>query len=255
MDIARVKASLERSQSVGFDIHERRLGKYQLVVPMLHEDGDMVDVYLQESPRGEGYIRVCDFGLTLMRLSYTYDINTDTKRRIFESILINNGVENDGGNLYLDTSLDMLREGILQFVGCAQKVCNMRYWGREVIRSAFYDDLKAYVTSDLAQFEPTADKYPIPDYPISVDWQLTHNNRDFYVFGVRGNNKAKVVTIALLEFQKASLPFMSLVVHEDMEELGTKERYYLTNNADTQYPALNEFRDKAASDISRFAII
>ena len=41
--------------------------------------------------------------MTLMRLSYTYDINTDTKRRIFESILINNGVENDNGNLYLDT--------------------------------------------------------------------------------------------------------------------------------------------------------
>ena len=148
----------------------------------------------------------------------------------------------------------MLHEGILQFVGCAQKVCNMRYWGREVIRSAFYDDLKAYITSDLAQFEPIADQYPIPDYPISVDWQLTHNNRDFYVFGVRGNNKAKVVTIALLEFQKANLPFMSLVVHEDMEELGTKERYYLTNNADTQYPALNEFQDRATSDIGRFAV-
>ena len=83
--------------------------------------------------------------------------------------------------------------------------------------------MKAYITSDLAQFDPVAEQYPIPDYPISVDWQLTHNNRNFYVFGVRGNNKAKIVTIALLEFQKANLPFMSLVVHEDMEELGTKE--------------------------------
>ena len=30
----------------------------------------MVDIYLQESPRGEAYIRICDLGMALMRLSY-----------------------------------------------------------------------------------------------------------------------------------------------------------------------------------------
>ena len=55
----------------------------------------MVDIYLQDSPMGERYIRISDFGMALMRLSYTYDVNTDARRRIFESILINNGVFND----------------------------------------------------------------------------------------------------------------------------------------------------------------
>ena len=70
---------------------------------------------------------------------------------------------------------------------------------------------------------------------------------------MRGNDKAKSVAIALLEIQKAQLPFISLVVHEDMEELGRRERLYLTSNADTQYPTMNEFRDKAKSDIPRLA--
>ena len=41
----------------------------ELIVPICHEDGtigffeDMVDIYLQESPRGEAYIRICDFGM------------------------------------------------------------------------------------------------------------------------------------------------------------------------------------------------
>ena len=151
-----------------------------------------------------------------------YDI-TDARRRIFDSILVNNGVSNNEGNLYLDMSASRLYEGILQFAGCVQKVCNMRYWSRELVRSEFYDDLKEYISTELTPFSPIADHSPIPDNPIfSVDWSLTHQDRSFYLFGVRGNDKAKNVAIALLEFQKAELPFISLVVHEDMEETGEK---------------------------------
>lgn len=253
MDVHSIKAALHHTLHAGVDVYERRPGAYQLILPIRHEDGDMVDVYLQDSPRGEGYVRICDYGLTLMRLSCTYTIDTDSRRRIFDGILINNDVGNDGGNLYLDTPPPMLSEGILQFAGCVQKICNMRFWSREVVRSAFYDDLGACMATGLARFSPIADVSPLPDYPATVDWSLSSNDRTFYVFGVRGNDKAKVVAIALLEFQKAGLPFISLVVHEDMEELGRKERLYLTRNADTQYPLLCDFTEKAAADIDRLA--
>lgn len=253
MDISSIRSALGHKLTKGFDVYERRAGSYQLIIPILHEDGDMVDVYLQDSPLGDGYVRICDFGMTLMRLSYTFDITTTTRQRILDSILINNNVTDDGGTLYLDTPVRLLYESILQFVGCTQKICNMRYWSREVIRSAFYDDLEEYVTVGLKQFSPVADHAPLPNYPISVDWSLIHNRRNFYVFGVRGNDKAKNVAIALLEFQKERLPFISLVVHEDIEELGTKESLYLTKNADRQYPVLDDFREKASEDIERIA--
>lgn len=253
MEVSRVRESLRRSLGTGLDLYERRAGKFQLIVPIRHEDGDMIDIYLQDSPRGNGHIRICDFGMTLMRLSYTLDLNTPTRERIFDSILMNNGVTSDDGNLYLDTPMELLYESILQFVGCAQKVCNMRYWSRESVRSAFYDDLSDYITSQLTQFSPVPDHSPLPDYPISVDWSLTHNSRNFYVFGVRGNDKAKNVAISLLEYEKASLQFISLVVHEDFEELGRKERLYLTRNADNQYPILNDFKERGVADIDRIA--
>ena len=252
MDIAGLKSLLETTCVNGLDVYERRPGDFQLILPILHEDGDMVDIYLQDSPLGEGHVRICDFGMTLMRLSYTLDM-TETRRRILDSILTNNRVNNSNGNFYLDAPIGMLYESILQFAGCVQKVCNMRYWGREAVRSAFYDDLREYVTTELREFSPSRDLTPLQNYPISVDWALSHNRRNLYVFGVRGNDKAKVVAIALLEFQKARLPFVSLVVHEDMEELGRKERLYLTTNADTQYPALDDFRERVVADIRRFA--
>ena len=248
-----VKERLQRRGTTAFDHYERRPGSFQLIAPIMHEDGDMVEVYLRDSPKGDGYDRVCDFGMTLMRRSYSFDVSTPTRQCIFESIIINNGVVNDDGNLYLDTSLDKLYESVLQFAGCAQKVCNMHYRSRETVRSAFYDDLGSYVDQELVEFNPVRNLFPMVDYPISVDWSLTHNRRDFYLFGLRGNEKAKNVAIALLEFQKVRLPFISLVVHESMEELGSRERLYLTKNTDTQYPLLADFQERATEDIYRFA--
>ncbi len=254
MNIESVRGALASRLAGGFDFYERRPGKHQLIIPILHEDSDMVDIYLTDSPKGEGWARICDFGMALMRLSYTYDVNTPARQRVFDGILINNGVQNDDGNLYLDARLDALYEGVLQFAGCVQKVCNMRFWSREAVRSAFYDDLKAYILSDLDRFSPDEDVTPIEDYPaVSVDWALHHNDRPFYVFGVLGNDKANRTAVALLEFKKAKLPFTSLVVHEDMGSLGKNEIARLIKNADHQYPALGDFKETASDDIVRLA--
>ena len=254
MQIELVRKLLKDIPAEGFDIQQRGTGDYQLIVPILHEDNDMVDIFLGDSPKGEGYVRICDFGLTLMRLSYTFDINTRTREDIFRSILINNRVENQDGNLYFDTPVDRLYESILRFAGCVQKVCNMRYWSREAVRSAFYDDLKDYVATDLLQFNPTPNRSPLMDYPIiSVDWSIVYNRRNLYLYGVRGNDKAKSVAICLLEFKRAQLPFISLVVHDDMGELGRREQAYLTRNADKQYPDLDAFRGDGIEDIHRLA--
>ncbi len=254
MAVNRIGAALERTPGQRFDLYERRPGDFQVILPILHEDGDMVEIYLQEIPHREGFIRICDFGHAIMRLSYTFEVNSPTRQKILDSILYNNDVTNSGGNLYIEAPIDKLYEGILQFAGCVQKVCNMRYWSRESVRSLFYEDLKEHVETRLADFSPKPDLFPLDDYPLlSVDWSLTCNNRDLFLFGVRGSDKAKNVAISLLEFQKARLPFISLVVHEDMQDLGRKELSHLTRNSDKQYPELGAFREDATKDILRLA--
>ena len=254
MDIASLTASLQDALAGRIDAYERRPGAYQLIVPMLHEDGDMLDIYVEDSPRGGDQVRLRDFGMALMRLSYTLELNSPARRRVFDSILANNGVETEDGDLFLDVPAERVPEGVLQFASCVQKVCSMDYWNREIVRSAFYDDLGDYLTAELAAFSPEPDVAPIAGSPLfSVDWELRCRERSFYVFGVRGNDKAKNVAIALLEFEKAALPFVSLVVHEDVEDLGSRERLYLTRNADVEYPLLADFRERAPSDIPRLA--
>ena len=67
------------------DFKEKRPGIMQLIAPFYHEDGDMVDIFLTETPSGK--IQVCDYGMTLMRLSYSYELDTPNKERIFTKVL------------------------------------------------------------------------------------------------------------------------------------------------------------------------
>ena len=254
MNIKKTIELLNNRAGTFFDVYERRPGKYQLIIPILHEDGDMIDIYLQDSPENKSYIRICDFGLTEMRLSYTYEI-TPSRKIIFDSILTNNGVQNDNESLYLDTTPEMLYEGIMQFAGCVQKICSLSYWNRETVRSSFfYKDLEKYAITELQEFNPRQDISPLPDYDIiTVDWSLSYKDEDFYLFGVKTSDKANKTTIALLEFKKAKLPFTSLIVHENMEGLGNRASTCLTKNADQEYPTVADFKENVIDDIKEIA--
>ncbi|MDQ7059259.1 MAG: DUF1828 domain-containing protein [Ghiorsea sp.] len=90
------------------DFYERRAGLWQLIFPVFHEDGDMIDIFVSSSPTKNGWVRIKDMGLTLMRLSYVFEVNTPTKERILETLLVQNGVMEDEGEFYLDSPPDMV---------------------------------------------------------------------------------------------------------------------------------------------------
>lgn len=255
MNIETILASLRAAASENIHLDQRQPGIYQVIIPVLHEDNDMIDIYVEESPAGKDMVRICDFGLTLMRLSYTYEINSDTRKTIFYSILINNEVKHDGDNLYIDSPVGLLYENILRFAGCVQKISNMRYWGQSAIRSAFFEDLKNCMQEEqFEKFSPHHKAEPLENNAklkefLTVDWSLTHKEQRFYLFGINSNDRAKNVDISVLEFRAASLPFLSLVVYEDQNKIGRKEAACLDKNIDIHYPTLEDLRTKCANDI------
>lgn len=252
MDINIARHILRTAPALDFDVYQREGGICQVIVPLNHEDGDMLSIFLDHSPSGADHIRICDLGTALMRLSYTYELNTPTKNHIFESILINNQVKNDRGNLYLDTPIEQFYESILQFAGCIQKVCNMRYWERETIHSSFYDDIKTYITNSLTPFHPQANLAPLPAYPeIKVDWSLNHDHHPMFLFGVNSNNKANRTVVSLLELKKAHPPFTSFIIHNNSKDLGRTEKAFLNRNADWKYDNIDAFKLRFKNDIYR----
>lgn len=247
------------SLKVEFNSHvtfrEKRPGIVQVLAPLFHEDGDMIDIFLDLPAAPSVPIRISDHGLTLMRLSYGYDLDTPAKRKVFGRILSENGVSEDRGRLFLETTPESVYPALLQFAQTIAKVSNMQAFKREVVQNLFYEMLDDFIKSTLLRYHPQADFLPIPDRDdLEVDWRFDVGPRPIFLYGVRDNAKARLAALYCLEFQRNHIPFRSAVVHEDFENaLSRKDQTRITSAADKQFTSLADFKTKGEQYFSREA--
>ena len=231
-------------------IKEKRPGIYQLLLPLYHEDGDMIDIFI--IPKVDGSYELCDFGLTLMRLSYSYEIDTPNKEIIFQKILSENNLQENNGNICFSTKPETVYTDIMHVTQAYAKIGSMRYFKREIIESLFYEILDEFIEKELLEFRPRKNVLPIPERDdLEIDYEFTPNGYPVYLFGIKDTSKARLATISCLEFQKASLKFRSLIVHDDFEKLPRKDRSRLTNACDKQFTSLEEFKKDAKTFLER----
>ncbi|MEF9974117.1 MAG: DUF1828 domain-containing protein [Akkermansia sp.] len=213
---------------------------YQLYAPFFHEDGDMYSIYI-ETHGNEAVIR--DYGNALMRVSYTFDINTKNKQSILQNVVTGNLGELDDGELLMHTDIEHLQEAVFQYAQIIAKVSNIDILSRETIKSMFYEYLSDFISSKLSRFNVRKQVAPTSDGQLVVDYEIP-GSKPFYLFGVNDNVKASRVVISCLNFQKKRLPFRSIVVHENFEGLTAFNRNQITNAADKQFTTLDDFREE-----------
>lgn len=229
------------------DFREKRIGVYKVLVPFFHEDGDMYDIFIEEIP-GKNQIRISDYGLTLMKLSYTFDLDTEHKQDVLESIVMQNRCQIDDGMIYLDVLPHQFHTGLNQFSQVISKVTNMDIISREQQKTMFPEMLRSFVTENLKDFDITEGYTPVSDKSLTVDFKIS-GPRPIFLFGVNENTKAAKVVISCLNFKTQAVPFRSLIVYEDMDKLSRFNRSQLTNVAQKQYFSLDGFREQGAEYI------
>lgn len=242
----------------GFNQHvslrEKRPGVQKLVAPLFHEDGDMVDIFVEAL--GDGRVRVSDKGLSLMRVSYSYELDTPNKERIFRRILNENRVDEDRGMLFLDVAEDQIYPAVLHFGQTVAKVTNMAVYRREVIANLFYEMLQESVFERLADLKPRENVIPFPPRSeLVVDFALETPKTPILLFGVkeRDTSKLRLAAVSCLEFQRANVAFRSVVVHQDFAALSKTDQNIITNAADKQFTSLDEFAATGRQVIERLA--
>ncbi len=246
------------SLKIEFDRHisfrDKRPGIVQVIAPLFHEDGDMLDIFLDVGKDlGNGSVRISDYGMTLMRLSYSYEIDTPTKQKVLDKILSENGVIDDNGSLYIEAPQGNVYPSLMQFAQTVAKVSSMQAFKREVIQSMFYETLNDFIVHTLASYRPQQHFVPINDKEeLDVDWRFPIEGKDIYLYGVKDTAKARLAVLSCLEFQKAKLPFRSVIIHQDFEtDLGKKDKRRLTNVADKQFATLGDFQIEAEEYFAR----
>ena len=231
-------------------IKEKRPGIYQLLLPIYHEDGDMVDIFIKQKENDK--YTLCDFGLTLQRLSYTYDIDSENKESILQRILLENSLSEEEGNICLDTKPETIYTDIMHITQAYAKIGSMRYFKREVIENLFYEMLDDFISKDLQEFKPQKKVMPILNRDdLEADYSFSPNGHPVYLFGVKDAFKARLATISCLEYRMQKLNFRGWVVNEDFEKLPRKDRSRLTNTIDKQFTSFDEFKVNAKEFLER----
>ncbi|TSA24479.1 DUF1828 domain-containing protein [bacterium] len=232
---------------------EKRPGIYQLMSPLFHKDGDMVDIFLTEIEKDK--IRISDYGMTVMRLSYTYDLNTENKMKIFNQIIGENKILTDNGNLYIDTNIHALFSSIMHFSQVVAKVSNMSYFKREMIRSLFYEMLDEHIHEKFdSVYKVERNIFPLSARDdLEVDFSFDAGKRPIYLFGVKDVTKARLVTISNLEFLRNDLIFKSFIAYEDINNINAKDRNRLLSASDKQFPNFEDFKENGENFLQREA--
>ena len=224
---------------------------YQIKGPFYHEDGDMMEVFLKSE--GDSLL-LCDFGLTLMRLTYTFDIDTDNKEKILNKVASDNGITNDKGNLVLKTSYEKIFDDLMQYQLAVSKISNLDILKREQISNLFFEYLSNYINENLAKkyhkiennYHPTNEEYHVADYAI-----LDNPNRPVYILGIKDNLQASRASGLCLKLQTLNKPYTSIAVHNNPDLLSARDRNALTNAVDKQYTSFSDFKNDAIPFIDR----
>ena len=224
----------------------------QLYAPFFHEDGDMYSIYIDETEDGAVVIR--DFGNTLMRVSYTFEIDTDNKRNILERIASSNNAILEDGELMIRSTLSTLPADVLRFSQVIAKVSNVKILRREIVRSMFLEEFGTFVADELKEYKIQPKYAPTDDPDLFVDFAIP-SKRSLYVFGVDSDIKAQKVIISCLNFQKMNLSFRSIIVHKQFDDLAKFSRNQITNIADKQYTSLDEFMRSGKEYLNRELLV
>ncbi len=250
-----ILSSLKIDFNGHIDLRQKRHGVLQVIAPLFHEDGDMVDIFVDLAD-GDKPMRLSDHGMTLMRLSYSYEIDSPAKRKILDRILSENGIKDERGRFVMDTAHETIYTDMLQFAQAIAKVSSMQAFKREVVQSLFYEQLGSYVESVLAPYLPQPRYMPIQERDdLEVDWKFTLRV-DIFLFGVKDDSRARLAALACREFQIKGIPFRSVIVHQDFESgLTKKDQARITNVADKQFTSLADFTSNGEAYFARESML
>ncbi len=245
-----IKKLLNEQSIQKISLVEKRPNIWRVIIPFFHEDGDMVEVFI--SPLGNSMYRISDFGMTLMRLSYYYDIDTPNKQKIFNLIISSYNIQIEKGTLFIDVEDSHIYPALLQFIGVVLKVCNMKIYKREIISSLFFEILDEFMQTKLSKFDLYKDFYPLEDLPeYKVDYCINHSKVPIFLFGVNNSSSARLTVISCLKFLLETIKFRSVVVLESLDCMGKNDQKRLLSVVDKVFPDYEEFEKNAEGYIER----
>jgi hypothetical protein len=179
-----------------------------------------------------------------MHLTYSLDekdLKQGTRQTIISNVLSVFGVDDREGELTTKIENGAFGNALYSFIQALLKITDVTYLSRERVHSTFLEDFRSFMEEQIPSnrriFEWHDHKYdPTSNY--TVDLRVNGMEKPLFVFAVNGDNKARDVTINLLQYERWNLAFRTMAIFENQEEISRKVLARLSDVCEKQFSNL-----------------
>jgi hypothetical protein len=249
MNTSSIKEEFRQRVCEQIDLEPQGEGRFLVLTPFRFEDGDHFVIALKRE--NESWI-LTDEASTMMHLSYWLDtdaIESGNRKQIVDNSLSTFSVENRNGELVIPVLEGRFGDALFNFVQALTKVTDISFLSREVVRSTFMEDLKAFLKSKVPenrlQLDWKDDRDPTGKYV--VDFRINSMKRPLFIYGLPSEDKMNVAAISLLTFEKWNLKFQSLGIFEDQQSVQRKPLARFLDVVGKSFSSLDENKERIGS--------
>ncbi len=254
MDIGSLEKEFRKKICDEIEIFPEGKDRFVVAVPFTFEDGDFLNVTLKKI--GSGWY-FTDEGHTFMHLSYDdIDFDRGKRKEIIDSILKTHHLENDNGELKCAVENNFFGDAFYTFIQGLVKVTDIAFTKRERILSLFYEDFRSYL-GELFRDKCIFDyKDPIRDprgkYPVDC---YVKNEVPLFIFGLYNNDKCNVAMITCLTHEKWKVPFTSIAIFENQEDINKKVLARFSDVIEKQYSSLTSAKERLPDYLRKISVL
>jgi len=252
-EIIQIKELLTNQFSDLFDIKLVRPDIYQVMLPYYYPDGDIYEIFIEKN---NGHYTIQDYGLSLMKLSYDTETETDSKKELIKKIISENHVKYDSGNIYLLSEQESLIPNLLAIVDTITKITSLNSFNRKIIKNVFYELLEAFLAERFQDFG--FERKFIPDaVPFASDYLAPHaitktkQNTPICIFPIASNERCDQVTITVQHYLLSNYRPLLIGIYENMEDISPKKSSKATNLLDKQFSYLEKNEEFISSYLNK----
>ena len=241
-EIEEIKEVLKKQFMNLFELVPVRPNIFQVMLPYYYPDGDVYEIFIEK--KGMNFI-VQDFGLTLMKMSYDIDVESDTKQDLIKKVITENQVQFDDGNIFLVSEKLFLLPNLMCLLDTISKLSSLVWLNSKRNRNPFYEALEHFLSDTFKDYgferKFTPDQIPFADdYYAPHAITKTKNQSPICIFPIASNDRCDQVTITAQHYLLSQFRPLMLGIYENMEDITPKKSSKVTNILDKQFSYLSK---------------